>query len=147
MRSNTSLVPGVLVVATAFALVASIFISANPGMAADDPPGAPPCTCPDARNKVAKPKFADLHALDESDEIAALESVQVALSRVGDGTTFVWRRRNGRLAGIVKPTSSFRNPAGTICRHVMVLLTTGIRTKKTEGVACRLGNGRWQLEG
>jgi surface antigen len=100
------------------------------------------------REKVSKPKFADGHLpLDESDEIAALTSVQIALSRVGDGTTFAWRRTNGRLSGAISPTASFRNASGSICRHFVVLLTTGFKTKKAEGVACRLANGRWQLEG
>ena len=66
---------------------------------------------------------------------------------MGDGTAFVWRLRNGRLAGVVKPTSSFRNQGGAVCRHLEMLLTTGLKTRKTEGIACRLANGRWQLEG
>jgi surface antigen len=64
-----------------------------------------------------------------------------------DGTPFVWRRNNGRLSGIVRPTASFRSPKGDLCRHVVVLLTTGFKTRTAEGVACRLANGRWQLEG
>jgi surface antigen len=124
-------------------LAATIFISSEPALAGD----APACTCPEARDKV-RPKFADLPGvLDERDEIAALESVQLALSRMGDGTAFVWRLRNGRLAGVVRPTSSFRSQAGAVCRHLELLLTTGAKTRKTEGIACRLANGRWQLEG
>jgi hypothetical protein len=128
-------------------LVAAVFISADLALAGDGRPDDGACTCPDARGK-ARPRFADLPGvLDEGDEIAALESVQLALSRMGDGTAFIWRLRNGRLAGVVKPTSSFRNRGGAVCRHIELLLTTGLKTRKTEGIACRLANGRWQLEG
>jgi hypothetical protein len=147
MRPTTSLVPLALAAATGLLLVATVFISADLALAGDGQSGGSTCTCPDARDK-AKPKFADLPtALDEKDEIAALESVQLALSRMGDGTAFVWRLKNGRLAGVVKPTSSFRNGGGAVCRHLEMLLTTGLKTRKTEGIACRLANGRWQLEG
>ena len=86
-------------------------------------------------------------ALDDSDELAALASVQHALSSAGDGQAYVWQRANGRLSGLVRPISSFRNGDGQICRHVLVLLTTGQRTEKTESTACRLAGGRWQLGG
>ena len=52
--------------------------------------------------------------LDEYDEIAALEAIRVALTEVGDGTTYVWHRQHGRLSGIVQPTSPSRTrPAGS----------------------------------
>jgi len=87
------------------------------------------------------------HQLDEADEIAALERIQFALSEVGDGKTYVWRRWHGRLSGIVQPTASFKDGGGKICRHLVVLMTTGKNTKKQEGIACRLPSGRWQLDG
>ncbi len=107
------------------------------------------CTCPLDKEKLwSRPKFADLRsALDEADEVAALESVQVALSEVADGSSYVWHRRNGRLSGIVQPTSSFKDSAGQVCRHIVVVLSAGSDSKKAEGIACRLANGRWQLEG
>jgi hypothetical protein len=161
----------------AFGLVTAVFLSPDFAMAADKPQttstGQPPqtapnaappstaatpgksggaaCTCPPAIDKQKlwpKPKFADYRSLlDETDEVAALESVQLALSEVGDGSTYVWHRGHGRLSGIVQPTSSFRDAAGAVCRHVVVMLTAGPDTKKTEGIACRLADGRWQLEG
>lgn len=143
MRPTTSIVPFALAAVTGLMLVATVFISADLALAGDEAA----CSCPDAQGKT-KPRFADLPtALDEKDEIAALESVQLALSRMGDGSAFVWRLRNGRLAGVVRPTSSFRSQAGAVCRHLELLLTTGVKTRKTEGIACRLTNGRWQLEG
>lgn len=106
------------------------------------------CACPDAQ-KTTRPNFAGLRnsALTESDEIAALESVQMGLTRMHDGEPFVWRHANGKLSGIVRPTASFRNAEGRLCRHVIVLLTTGYKTSTTEGIACRLPDRRWALEG
>jgi surface antigen len=85
--------------------------------------------------------------LDANDEIAALERIQYALSEVGDGSTYAWRRWHGGLAGVVHPTASFKDDNGSICRHLVVLLTTGKRTSRMEGVACRLPSGRWRLDG
>jgi surface antigen len=95
-----------------------------------------------------KPKFADATAgLDENDEIAALEAIRVALTEVGDGSTYVWHRTHGRLSGIVQPTVSFKDPAGRVCRHILLIMTVGTATGRAEGIACRLANGRWQLDG
>jgi 17 kDa outer membrane surface antigen len=113
------------------------------------------CSCPQqGKDKLwARPKFAELPAtsqrvvLDETDEIAALESVQFALSEVGDGASYIWHRNNGRLSGMVQPVNSFKDTSGQVCRHVVVVLTSGQTSKKAEGVACRLSSGLWQLEG
>ena len=112
------------------------------------------CGCPGAKEKLwVRPKFAEMPAvtqpvmLDETDEIAALESVQFALSEVGDGASYIWHRNNGRLSGLVQPVGSFKDGRGQICRHVVVVLTAGANSKKTEGVACRLSTGQWKLEG
>lgn len=145
---------------TAFALVATIFLSAHDAFAGDPAntmagnAQAPSCNCPGASNSRQKPKFADLKSapddgrpLDSSDEIAALSSVQHALSATADGATYVWHRNNGRISGLVQPTSSFKSVEGGICRHIVVMMTTGNKTRKTEGVACRQQNGVWSLEG
>jgi hypothetical protein len=149
MRSVPALETFVLAAATAVMLVAFVFLSGNVAFAGERPNDGAACTCPDAGRKSARPKFAELdrRALDESDEVAALESIQVGLSRMDDGTPFVWKRANGRLSGIVRPTSSFRNAKGNLCRHVVILLTTGFKTSTAEGVACRAANRRWVLEG
>ena len=95
-----------------------------------------------------KPKFAETNAhLDENDEIAALEAIRVALTEVGDGNSYVWYRRRGRLSGIVQPTVSFKDRAGRVCRHILLIITTGAASGRAEGIACRLGDGRWQLDG
>ena len=71
----------------------------------------------------------------------------MALTEVGDGSSFVWHYGNGRLSGVVRPTSSFKDASGRVCRHIIVVLNAGTRSGRVEGVACRLLDGRWQLEG
>jgi surface antigen len=83
---------------------------------------------------------------DDSDEIAALEAVRIALTEVGDGGAYVWRRRRGSLSGVVMPTVSFKD-GERVCRHIRLLLTRGERVGTAEGIACRLADGRWQFEG
>ena len=90
----------------------------------------------------------DLRAtLDDNDEIATLDAIHTALSQVGDGGTYVWHRQHGRLSGIMQPTQSFKDNAGNVCRHLVVMLISGRHTQRTEGIACRLASGRWQLDG
>ena len=123
-------------------------------MRADDKAPAPStCTCPGSGNEPRlnpwpRPKYAELEPdLHGSDEIAALEALHLALTEIGDGASYVWHRRNGRLSGVVQPTASFKDDSGRICRHLVVLLSVGAYSKRTEGIACRLDGGAWQLEG
>jgi len=85
--------------------------------------------------------------LDEGDQIAALESVQFALSNLGDGASYIWHRGNGRLSGVIRPTASFRDGAGKVCRHIVVKLMSGDFSLETETVACRRQSGVWELTG
>jgi hypothetical protein len=159
MRETSSLLPLAASSIAAFVLAAAVFISPDLAVAGKAGPtlstseGRSTCDCPETSNRSKRPKFAELkpysdgRPLDADDQMAALSSVQHALANVADGSTFVWHRQNGRLSGLVKPTSSFKNADGAICRHIVVLMTTGARTKKTEGIACRLENGVWSLEG
>ena len=145
-----------LVVPLAVACMALAGLAGGIGRANDAKPVEPaPCTCPNAPAvpakppaASAKPKFAESTAhLDENDEIAALEAIRVALSEVGDGATYVWHRQHGRLSGIVQPTSSFKDVSGRVCRHILLIMTVGTAKGRAEGIACRLGDGRWQLNG
>ena len=149
MRLYSSPETWILGALTAFFLAATILLAGPDAHAGDVTADKPMCTCPSTGEKANRPKFAEFSGqpLNENDEIAALESVQLGLSRMGDGSAFVWRARTGRLSGVVRPTASFRNPSGAVCRHLVMLLTTGLKTRTAEGVACRLDNGRWQLEG
>ena len=124
--------------------------------------GGATCTCPgqqpESHRLWPRPKFAgaEPHAsretgvrarLDGRDELAALEAVHLALTEVGDGSAYVWHGRSGRLSGVVTPTASFKDASGKICRHIVVALSADGYSRSTEGVACRLSNGGWQLEG
>lgn len=175
MRSSDSLAPFVCGLATAIFAVASIFLApelvlaqehpaqAAPGNAGSGTPGngstgsgGSTCTCPDTQAPShqlwPKPKFAGAlqpapSPLDSRDETAVLEAVHLALTEVGDGSAYVWHGRSGRLSGVVTPTSSFKDASGKICRHIVVALSSAGYSRQTEGVACRLATGTWQLEG
>jgi hypothetical protein len=165
MSEPTSLFPLAAAATLAFVVSASIFLSPENAFAGEKPSantqsrkdpkaGEAGCSCPQEKEKLwARPKFAELPplaqktVLDETDEIAALESVQFALTEVGDGASYIWHRNNGRLSGMVQPVTSFKDDHGQVCRHVVVILTTGAVSKKAEGVACRLSSGQWKLEG
>jgi hypothetical protein len=173
MRSDSHLVSLAAAVLAGFVLAASVFLLTDPVLAdgaqrqaaphTGAMPSAPPaeamppqsqppgtCSCPGSTpdKPWKKQHYAELSAyFDESDELAVLEALQVALAEVGDGATYVWHRQNGRLNGLVQPTRSFKDAAGRICRHLVVMLVSGEVSKRTDTVACRLASGRWQVEG
>lgn len=143
-------------IAAAIFLSASVLLTSDSAFAQSPAPQQPSqsqaCQCDDdtaKRDKLwPKPNFAELKAsLEPGDEIATLEALQLTLSELGDGQTYVWHRAHGRLSGAFQPTASFKDAAGKVCRHVVMLLAAGNYSRKTEGVACRLATGRWQLEG
>lgn len=95
-----------------------------------------------------EPSLNELRAtLGEEDHRAALRALHVALSRISDGATFVWRKRSRNLTGVIRPTGAFRNTVGQVCRHVVYALSLGRYLKRIEGVACREINGTWTLSG
>ena len=164
--ASQPLAPLVCGFAAAVFLVATVVLSPDLAQAQDKAPatgnpgstgsGGATCSCPQQEPETHKlwprPKFAGTRpdaqtSFDPSDEVAALEAVHLALTEVGDGAAYVWHRRNGRLSGVVKPTTSFKDARGQICRHIVMSLSAGSHSRTTEGVACRLENGTWQLEG
>jgi hypothetical protein len=114
-------------------------------------PASNPCPGPTKEpreNLWPRPKYAEVRpSLHASDEVATLEALQLALTEVGDGSSYVWHRYNGQLSGVVQPTISFKDMNGRICRHIVLLLASGAYSKRTEGIACRRDSGTWQLEG
>jgi hypothetical protein len=145
MTTNASFFPLAAAGATAFALVAAIFVPSEYSWAAEQ--SLAPTACPKASAFDLKPKLPEVKAvLDQDDEYAALESVQFALTEVADGSSYIWHRAHGRLSGAVKPTSSFKDAHGSVCRHALVVLSGTDATKHTEIIACRLPTGIWQLE-
>jgi surface antigen len=155
MSSHPSLVTLAAVVTITLALAAQIMLGPTSAFGGNDqwqtkvhpaPATVPAPPAPQAKSgtiDIAVPPYQ----LDEKDQIAALERIQYALSEVGDGKTYVWKRWHGRLSGIIQPTNSFKDDSGKVCRHLIVLMTTGKNTKRQEGIACRLPSGRWQLDG
>lgn len=133
----------------AITLVLALIPAAGIARAEQAKPQPPLCTCPvpDAPATAApRSKFA-AQILDETDEVAALEAIRVALTEVGDGITYVWHRSNGRLSGIIRPTASFKDAGGKVCRHIELIMISGTHSGRIEGIACRLPDGRWQLDG
>jgi len=85
--------------------------------------------------------------LGAGDELATLHAIHTALSSVGDGGAYVWQRRNGLLDGLIRPTTSFKDRAGNICRHIIIRLNSKSYSREIEGVACRDTTGAWSLSG
>lgn len=85
--------------------------------------------------------------LGQADEVATLHAIHVALTSVGDGGAFVWQRGNGRLRGLIRPTTSFKSTRGKICRHIVIRLYTGSYSREVEGIACKAPEGGWSLSG
>lgn len=81
------------------------------------------------------------------DEIATLHAIHQALSSVGDGGAYVWRRGNGQLTGLFRPTTSFKSGNGEICRHIIIRLNSKNYSREVEGIACRDNAGGWSLSG
>lgn len=99
-----------------------------------------------ALQKSDLPSFVELQSrLDQSDQVAALQALQMALNQVADGGTFFWKKNNRDLKGFIKPTGVFRNASGQICRHVIYGISLGRYRKQIEIVACREAGGRWRL--
>lgn len=81
--------------------------------------------------------------LDRNDFLAALKAMNVALDEVGDGSTFVWRRKNHGLKGAIKPFAAYQAADGRICRKMVFSLFLGGYEKSIKSVACRGSDGRW----
>lgn len=135
------------------ATVVLVASAASPGPATADPASAgTPATTTERQSKRISnaphrtPSLAELRArLNESDRRVALSALHIALTRISDGATYVWRKSGRNLIGTIKPTSAFRNANGQVCRHVIYTLTLGRYHKRVEGIACRGISGRWSL--
>ena len=91
---------------------------------------------------------AELRArLDGSDRWAALQALHVALTQLSDGASYVWGRSTRRLVGVIKPTMTFRDREGRVCRHLIYTLSVGAYTRSVEGIACRQPDRLWTLSG
>ena len=152
MRLMSVVVPVSAAALAASAFLANFYMNGGQKIAQEQKPAASTPQSPQrptiSPSLWPKPKYADFRPdLTVDDEIAALESVQLALTEVGDGSTYVWHRQHGNLSGIVQPTASFKDAGGRVCRHLTLLLSSGAMSKRAEGIACRLPDGIWQLDG
>ncbi len=84
--------------------------------------------------------------LRPADEYATLYAMQIALSRVGDGQTFVWSRPKRQLRALITPLSSWRHVNGSICRKISVSLSLGSTLKRMKTIACRDKKRVWQMQ-
>lgn len=130
--------------------VPTVVHATDPALAAS--PDKSTCSCPGIQDEAKpwpRPKFADASPppLDTTDEMATLEALHMALSELGDGASYIWHQRNGRISGVINPTVSFKNSQGRVCRHVIMSLTAGSHSARTEGIACRMADKSWRLDG
>jgi hypothetical protein len=144
--------PSKLLAAAATLIWALLMLAPVAALAQEAKPASPSacgCAVPRAspKDQASRARGWPKVALDESDEIAALQAIGVALTQVGDGSAYVWYRQNSELRGVVRPTASFKDAAGHVCRHIVLALAAGERVGRIEGVACRQDDGRWALEG
>ena len=84
--------------------------------------------------------------LRPADEYATLYALQIALSRVGDGQTFVWSRPKRQLRARITPLNSWRHVNGSICRKISVSLALGRTLKNMQTIACRDQKHVWQMQ-
>lgn len=84
--------------------------------------------------------------LDLDDRVAALQAIQFTLEEVGDGSTYLWHRKEGELHGFVKPVQSYVDAQGRVCRRLKLALTVGEFSREVEGAACRAEDRRWLLD-
>ena len=84
--------------------------------------------------------------LDLDDRVAALQAIQFTLDEVGDGSTYLWHRKEGELHGFVKPVQSYVDDQGRVCRRLKLARTVGEFSREVEGAACRAEDRRWLLD-
>jgi surface antigen len=85
--------------------------------------------------------------LTDDDSLAVLEALGYALEEVPDGSTYAWHRDAGPLWGTVRIASSFRDDEGSICRHLVLMLSLNEFTRAIESVACRDSAKHWIIGG
>lgn len=136
-------------------LAAALFLAAIPaqagsaiaasGLAGPQRPNPPP-SHKVAREPAESLSLPELRArLDRSDRVAALHALHMALNNTADGGTFIWKKDDRGLKGVIKPTNAFRNAYGQVCRHVIYAISLGRYRKQIEFVACREAGDRWRL--
>ena len=77
----------------------------------------------------------------------ANKAINQALKKVADGTAYQWQHKRSNLAGNIKPTTTYLNTKGQLCRHIQFsLYAAGNIKKKSEALVCRNNNGQWIIK-
>lgn len=99
----------------------------------------------DAQRPPALPRTQPRQWLNNDDRLATLHAVHIALTSVSDGGGYVWQRGHGKLSAIIRPTVSFKDRNGSVCRHIIISLNSKSYSDHKEGIACRDKSGVWTL--
>ncbi len=75
------------------------------------------------------------------------KAIQHALKKVADGSAYQWHHKKYRLMGHVKPTTTYFNARGQLCRHIQFSLYAGSIKRKSQALACRNEAGLWIVKG
>ena len=89
--------------------------------------------------------------LDQIDRLAVLEAIHVGLTDAPDGSTYMWRRHNGKIAGSVRPTNSFRDStaksaaisSSSYCLASICARSKALPAAKTIAVGCSKADRSW----
>lgn len=140
-------------VLSAFPLLAMLAAASVPSRAASLPVADPPvwsavvAPVPPAPPPKGNALDAVRGWLTADDPVAFLEAMRYALDEVADGDTYVWHRKDGPLWGKVKPTASFLDDKGAVCRHVQLMLALADVRRDVDAVACRSASRQWVVSG
>ena len=75
-----------------------------------------------------------------------LTAIQYALKQVADGSSYLWHHKKSRLKGRIKPTVTYLNKSGQLCRHIYISLSYITAHKTSQALACRNNSGQWSLK-
>ncbi len=75
-----------------------------------------------------------------------LSAIRHALRQVADGSSYRWHHKRSRLTGRIRPTSTYFNTSGQLCRHIYISLSYITAHKNSQALACRNKNGQWTLK-
>lgn len=83
--------------------------------------------------------------LDAGERVTASELVQAALETVLSQRTRSWRNAASGRSGSVTPLRTFKTVEGVYCRQYRELIAAADRVAEAMRIACRDGEGRWQV--
>lgn len=86
-------------------------------------------------------RMASMEAAIEAQRTA----LNVALERNSNGEPGRWISADGQAQGTITPLMTFVNEEGSFCREVEQDFTIDSRRRTAYGLACRVGEGRWEV--